>query len=463
MRELQCTIARPVSFSGRGLHTGLEVNVRLLPAKEDTGIVFKREIEGQEILIKADCDLVVDVSRGTTLEYKGCTVATVEHLMSAIVALGIDNLIIEVSGQEIPILDGSAAPFVDIIRSAGIQEQEKERFYFILDQTFQYYDPEKDVEMMAVPAADYAVTVMIDFDSEVIGRQYAQLRSLAEFEQNFASARTFCFLSEVESLYNQGLIKGGELNNAIVISEKNIEPSKIDFLSKLFRQEVHIVPEKGIVNHQKLRYENEMARHKLVDVVGDLGLIGMRIKGKIIATKPGHAGNVAFAKKLKKYIKEQLRLKEIPVVDLSKPPLMDLQEIKEILPHRIPFLLVDKVISRTESSITTVKNVTINEPFFIGHFPNKPIMPGVLQVEAMAQTGGILLLQENKQKDNLMPFLVEIEHCKFKIPVVPGDTMIIKMELLETLKLGFRKMKGIIYVGQNIVTEAVLTAKIFKP
>lgn len=463
MIELQHTISQPISFSGRGLHTGEDVHVTLLPAKENTGVVFKRTDLGGNVLIKADCDLVVDVSRGTTLEFQGHRVATVEHLMSAIIAMGIDNLSVELDGLEIPILDGSAQPFVELIRSAGIQAQKEEREYFVLDQTFQFYDPDKDVEMTAIPCDDYAITVMIDFDSDVIGQQYAQLKSLSEFTDDFASARTFCFLHEVEVLFEQGLIKGGELNNAIVIAEKEIEQGKVEYLSELFNQDIHTLPTKGIVNNARLRYDNEMARHKLIDIVGDLGLIGTRIKGKIIASKPGHAGNVAFAKKLKKYIREQKKIKEIPVVDPNVPPVMDLVAIKKIIPHRHPFLLVDKIVELTDTTIVGVKNVTINEPFFEGHFPSKPVMPGVLQIEAMAQTGGILVLLKEGNTEELLTYLVEVEHCKFRAPVEPGDTMIIKMELIEELKRGFRKMKGVIYVGQHIVTEVKLTAKIFKP
>ncbi|MCO5229741.1 MAG: bifunctional UDP-3-O-[3-hydroxymyristoyl] N-acetylglucosamine deacetylase/3-hydroxyacyl-ACP dehydratase [Chitinophagales bacterium] len=462
MTELQCTITKPISFSGRGLHTGKLVQVTLKPAEDNFGIQFSRIDIEQQLLIPADCDLVVDVSRGTTIEYQGYKVATIEHLMSAIIGLGIDNILIELDGQEIPILDGSAQPFVDLILSAGIKEQSLPREYFVLDQTFHFYDEEKDVEMTAIPHHDYSVTVMIDFNSEVIGKQYAQLKSLSDFKDNFAPARTFCFLHEVEVLYEQGLIKGGELNNAIVVAEKDIPSSKVSYLAQIFNQNVHSIPQKGIVNHIDLRYTNEMARHKLVDVIGDLGLIGTRIKGKIIASKPGHAGNVAFAQQLKKYIKEQKRLREIPKVQPNAVPLMDLTAIKEILPHRNPFLLLDKVIEMSDTHIVAVKNVTINEPFFEGHFPNKPIMPGVLQIEAMAQTGGILALKREGEVKDYLTYLVEIENCKFRSPVEPGDTLVIKMEILEELKRGFRKMKGIIYVGERIVAEAKLTAKIFK-
>ncbi|HUH72789.1 MAG TPA: bifunctional UDP-3-O-[3-hydroxymyristoyl] N-acetylglucosamine deacetylase/3-hydroxyacyl-ACP dehydratase [Chitinophagales bacterium] len=463
MIEWQQTISKTVSFSGKGLHTGQNVTVTLSPAPANSGIVFRRVDVENPVNIKADCDLVVDVSRGTTLEYQGQRVSTVEHLMSALVALNIDNVIVELDAQEVPILDGSALPFIEVIESAGFEEQNEERVYFVLDETFQYYDPIKDVEMNALPFDEYAITVMIDFDSEVIGRQYAQLKSIADFKQNFAAARTFCFLHEVESLLEQGLIKGGELNNAIVISEKEIPENKLKHLSDIFRQDIQELPPKGIVNHKQLRYDNEMARHKLIDIVGDLALIGIRIKGKIIASKPGHAGNIAFAQKLKKHIRKQLKIREIPIIDPNLPPVLDLIAIKKIIPHRIPFLLVDKVIELSENSIVSVKNVTINEPYFEGHFPNQPVMPGVLQIEAMAQTGGILALHREEHPEDFLTYFVKIENCRFKHVVVPGDTMIIKMELLHPIRRGVCFMKGVIYVGQQIVTEAELTAKIFKP
>ena len=463
MIELQQTISKSVSFSGKGLHTGENVTVKLSPAPVNSGIVFRRTDIENIVNIKADCDLVVDVSRGTTIEYQGQRVSTVEHLMSALVALNIDNIFVELDGQEIPILDGSALPFIEIIESAGFEEQNEERVYFVLDQTFQYYDSEKDVEMTALPFDEYAITVMIDFDSEVIGRQYAQLKNIADFKRDFAAARTFCFLHEVESLLEQGLIKGGELNNAIVISEKEIPENKVKHLANIFNQDIHDLPLKGIVNHKELRYDNEMARHKLIDIVGDLALIGIRIKGKIIASKPGHAGNIAFAQKLKKYIHKQLKIKEIPIIDPNLPPVLDLIAIKKIIPHRFPFLLVDKVIEISETSIVSIKNVTINEPYFEGHFPNQPVMPGVLQIEAMAQTGGILALHNKENPEQYLTYFVKIENCRFKHVVVPGDTMIIKMELLHPIRRGVCFMKGVIYVGQQIVTEAELTAKIFKP
>lgn len=461
--ELQQTLARPVSFSGRGLHTGIDVHVRILPAPEDTGIIFRRTDLPHHPEIKADCDLVVDVSRGTTLEYNGVRVSTIEHLMAASVGMGIDNMIVELDAQEMPILDGSAAPFIEIFEEAGIQTQDKPREYFTLDNTFHYYDAEKDVEMTAIPSEKYAVTVMIDFNSEVIGKQFAQLKDISEFKENFASARTFCFLHEVEPLLEVGLIKGGELNNAIVIAEEEVTNERLDYLANLFNQPTQGINTHGIVNGVDLRYKNEMARHKLVDVIGDLALIGIHIKGKIIASKPGHAANVAFAQKLKRYIRQQKRLREVPHYDPDSRPIYTLSDIKNILPHRAPFLLVDKVIELSEKHIVGVKNVTFNEPFFEGHFPGNPVMPGVLQIEAMAQTGGILALSHVSDPEKYLTYFLKIDNCRFKAPVVPGDTMLIKMELMQPIKRGICMMKGMIYVGSHLVTEAELTAKIFKP
>lgn len=463
MSEYQHTIINSCNFSGRGLHTGVEVSVCLLPAEPNTGIVFRRiDIPGSPEL-KADCDLVVDVSRGTTIEFEGVRVSTIEHLMAATVGLGVDNMIVELDAQEMPILDGSAAPFVQLLQNAGLIEQEVKREVFILDNTFHYYDAEKDVEMTAIPSEHYSLTVMIDFNSEVIGKQYAQLKNLSEFVDDFASARTFCFLHEVEPLLASGLIKGGELNNAIVIAEEEVSEERLDYLANLFNQPTDGVNTHGIVNGIDLRFKNEMARHKLVDIIGDLALVGTPFKGKIIASKPGHAANIAFAQKLKKYIKEQKRLREVPHFDPNSKPVYDLIDIKKIIPHREPFLLVDKIVALSENSIVGVKNVTINEPFFEGHFPGRPIMPGVLQIEAMAQTGGILALEYMPKAENYLTYFLKIDNCRFKHPVLPGDTMLIKMELTQPIKRGICMMKGMIYVGNQVVTEAELTAKIFQP
>ncbi len=451
-----------MTFSGRGLHSGKDVRLSLCPAPEDHGFVFRRIDLSPPVDIAADIDLVVEVARGTTLEFQGVRVATVEHLLSALVGMQVDNCLIELDGAEIPILDGSAKLFIEYIEEAGIVSQKAERRYFVLDETIHFRDEEKDVEISAVPFDKYSITVMIDYNSEVIGKQFAELRDLSEFKEHFASSRTFCFLHEIEPLLAAGLIKGGDLSNAIVIAEEALPEEKLAELAEIFNQSLSGAKREGIVNHVDLRYNNEPARHKLMDVIGDLALVGMPIKARIIASRTGHASNVAFGKKLKKFIKEKNRLQEVPSYDPNEQPVHDLNAISKILPHRSPFLLVDKVIEISHDHIVGVKNVTYNEPFFVGHFPGDQVMPGVLQIEAMAQTGGILVLSFVDDPENYSTYFLKIDNCKFKHPVVPGDTMLIKMTMTQPIRRGICQMKGAIYVGNNVVTEAELVAKIFK-
>lgn len=461
--EFQQTIKKSVSIQGIGLHTGENVLLTLIPAPEDFGIRFKRiDLDGQPTIM-ADCDLVIEVARGTTLQYKEAKVSTVEHLMAAIAGLEIDNLLIELDSQELPILDGSAMPFVQMIRQVGIKKQEKERVYFHLDQPFYFANKDKRVELTALPDENYNVTVLVDYNSETIGKQFAQLNQLSEFEAEFSASRTFCFLHELEHLSQEGLIKGGALHNAIVISDEEVSEERLKELADKFQENTDSVRKKGIINGGDLRFNNEMARHKLIDVIGDLALIGFPIKGKILAIRPGHESNILFAQQLKKYIIEQLRLRQLPKSNPNTSPIYDLKAIQKIIPHRSPFLLIDKIVEVTENSIVGVKNVTYNEPFFVGHFPSQPIMPGVLQIEAMAQVGGVLVLHEKQDPEKYITYFLKIDKCKFKQPVVPGDTLLIKMELLQPVKLGICIMKGTIYVGDKIVTEAELTAKIFIP
>lgn len=463
MPEFQKTIIKKVSLSGIGLHTGEHTTLALLPASEDKGIVFRRiDISGCPE-IKADCDLVTEVQRGTTLSHNGVKVSTVEHLLAAITAMDIDNVLVEIDAQEIPILDGSAKPFIDLIERAGVKEQEKKREYFVIEQPFYFTNKDKKVEITALPDEDYNVTVLIDYNSETIGKQYARLHHINEFAEEFASSRTFCFLHEIEQLHSKGMIQGGALHNAIVISDDEVEDTKIRQLAEVFQEDINDIRKIGIVNGGELRFSNEMARHKLVDVIGDLTLVGYRIKGKILAIRPGHESNVAFAKQLKNYIKEQLVQKQLPKINPNLKPVYDLNAIQKLIPHRSPFLLIDKIVEVTYNTIIGVKNVTFNEPFFAGHFPSQPVMPGVLQVEALAQTGGVLVLKDKPDPENYLTYFLKIDHCKFRHPVVPGDTLIIKMQLLSPVKLGICHMKGTIYVGNTIVTEAELTAKIFKP
>lgn len=462
MPDHQRTLSQSVTISGSGIHSGKFVNLTLQPAPEDTGYIFRRtDLDGQPE-IPADVDLVVDVARGTTLEKGGIKIATVEHLLAALLALRIDNCYIDLDGEEVPILDGSSQQFVDLIESGGVTKQEKERTYFVLDETFNYYDHVKDVEMMAVPAEQYNVTVMVDYNSPVLGRQYAQLRNLSDFKKEFASSRTFCFLHEVEPLLEEGLIKGGDLSNALVIANEPLDDASMKRLSEKYDIPMGDIKTEGIVNDMDMRHDNEPARHKLLDVIGDLALIGMPIKGKIIASKPGHATNVEFARQLKRYIKEKKKLLEVPAYDQNEDPVMNLEQIKQLLPHRHPFLLVDKIIDLSEEKVVGVKNVTFNEPFFQGHFPGDPIMPGVLQLEAMAQTGGVLVLSNKDEPDQYGTYFLKIEECKFKQPVRPGDTMVIKMTMIGKERRGINQMQGVIYVGNKVVTTASLMAKVFK-
>ncbi|MCO5247773.1 MAG: bifunctional UDP-3-O-[3-hydroxymyristoyl] N-acetylglucosamine deacetylase/3-hydroxyacyl-ACP dehydratase [Chitinophagales bacterium] len=457
MIEFQHTIQKNISFSGKGLHTGELTNVTLYPAKINTGILFRRKIDGKEIDIKVDCDWVNDTSRSTNLQYQDVKISTVEHLMAAIMAMGIDNLIIEMDNREIPILDGSAFPFMEILYQAGVVRQNTLRKIVYLNEVVTYQDVENDIEIIAIPSDELELTVMVDYHSEVIGCQYAELKKMSDFEEKFSKARTFCFLHEVETLFHQGLIKGGELSNALVVVENHLRLKDVRQLATVFHQEIRHIPEQGYLNNEPLRYDNEIAKHKTVDLLGDLGLLGVRIKCKIFAKRAGHKSHVAFVKLLKQSIASQLPSFQ----DKDKKYLFTQSDIKEILPHRYPMLMIDKVLEMTETSIVAIKNVHIDESYFKGHFPEKPIMPGVFQIEALAQTGAVLVLSKQKNKKKL-PFLVQIERSTFKSPVYPGDTLFIEVNLIGRMVKGFQRMEGCIFVGDKIVTEIKLTAKIIE-
>jgi UDP-3-O-[3-hydroxymyristoyl] N-acetylglucosamine deacetylase/3-hydroxyacyl-[acyl-carrier-protein] dehydratase len=459
--DKQHTLKSEISISGTGLHTGIMVDMTLKPANPGFGIQFQRiDLPGQPV-IKADCDLVTDTSRGTTLELDSAKVSTVEHILAALVGMGVDNCLIEINGPEIPIMDGSSQPFIEYIDETGVVEQEAAKDWYTIDTNITYYNDEKRVELVAMPAMDYKITTLIDFNSPVLGTQHAKLSSMKEFRTEIAPCRTFCFLHELEMLMDHNLIKGGDINNAIVVVDRAITKEEMDRLAKVFRKDTIEVKSEGYLNNLELRFPNEPARHKLLDVVGDLALIGYPIKAHIIANRPGHYSNVEFAKKVKQYIRKNKHLKNIPVYDPNRPPVFTTQQIEKKLPHRYPFLLVDKVIELTDTHIVGIKNVTFNEPFFVGHFPGNPVMPGVLQIEALAQTGGILAI-------NALPpgeydtYFVKIDNCKFKHKVIPGDTMILKMELLGPIRRGLCEMHGTVYVGNKITTEAVLMAQLVK-
>ena len=461
MNTKQHTIRKPVTVSGVGLHTGVKATMTFLPAKPNFGIKFQRiDIEGQPV-VEADVDNVVDLSRGTTLEKHGARVATVEHTMASLVGLEVDNVLIQLDGPEIPIMDGSSKPFVEALMQVGFEEQNALRNFFEVREPIFYRDPSRDVEIAALPLDDYRVTVMIDYNSPVLGSQHASLTNISQFPKEIASCRTFCFLHELEMLYKNNLIKGGDLNNAIVVVDRIVEDNELDYLAKLFNKPKVEVKKEGILNNIELRYRNEPARHKLLDVMGDLGLAGRPIKAQILAARPGHASNVAFAKKLKKEMSDPKSL-NIPPYDPKLPPVMDINVIQETLPHRAPFLLVDKIFHMDETTVAGIKNVTFNEPFFQGHFPGNPVMPGVLIIEALAQTGGILALKAMGDPKDYWTYFMKIEDCRFRKMVLPGDTLILKCELIEPIKRGIARMMCQAFVGNTIVTEAIMSASIVK-
>jgi UDP-3-O-[3-hydroxymyristoyl] N-acetylglucosamine deacetylase/3-hydroxyacyl-[acyl-carrier-protein] dehydratase len=462
MADRQTTIARSVTLKGTGLHSGQAVTMKLLPAEANRGIRFRRsDLEGKPE-IKAEADWVVDVSRGTTLEYQGARVATVEHLLAAVAGLGIDNLLVDLNAVEVPIMDGSSAPFVRALTRAGLVQQDAERDYFELQEVMRYSDAERGVEIIALPSERFEVDCMIDFDSPVLGQQHARLEGHAAFAESFADARTFCFLHELQQLYDARLIRGGDLNNALVIVDRVVQEDELDRLRTMFNKRDVKVRLNTYLNGKKLRYPNEPARHKVLDIVGDLALAGKPIKARIIATRPGHAANVAFARMLRERIRESKFRVDVPHYDPNKAPVYDINQIQQLLPHRYPILLVDKIIHADDQVVVGVKNVTMNEAFFQGHFPDHPIMPGVLQIEAMAQTGGILVMNQYPDPENYETLFLRIDKARFKRPVVPGDTLIMKMELLSPIRRGLCEMRATAFVGNQIATEAELVAQVRK-
>jgi UDP-3-O-[3-hydroxymyristoyl] N-acetylglucosamine deacetylase/3-hydroxyacyl-[acyl-carrier-protein] dehydratase len=459
--DKQHTLCESISISGTGLHTGILVDMTLQPANPGFGIQFQRVDLPNQPVIKADCDLVTDTSRGTTLQVGDAKVSTVEHILAALVGKGVDNLLIELNGPEIPIMDGSSAPFIEAIEKVGVLEQDAAKAWYSIDENIFHYDEDKRVEMVALPSLDYQITTLIDFNSPVLGTQHAALKTIKDFKSEISPCRTFCFLHELETLLEHDLIKGGDINNAIVVVDKPVTKEEMSRLAKVFKRDKIEVKSEGYLNNLELRFPNEPARHKLLDVVGDLALIGYPIKARIIANRPGHSSNVEFAKKIKQYIKKNKNIKDVPVYDPSATPVYSLEQIEKTLPHRHPFLLVDKIIELTDTSIVGVKNVTFNEWFFPGHFPGNPVMPGVLQIEALAQTGGILCINA-MPKGNYDTYFLKINNCKFKQMVRPGDTMLLKLELMAPIRRGICEMRGTVYVNGKVATESELVAQVVK-
>ncbi len=455
----QKTIKNEISLTGVGLHTGKEVTMTFKPAPINNGFTFVRvDLQGQPI-IEADANYVVNTQRGTNLEKLGVKIQTPEHVLAAVVGCDLDNIIIELDASELPIMDGSSKYFVEAIEKAGIEEQDAQRNVYVVKEVISFTDEATGSEILVMPSDEYQVTTMVDFGTKVLGTQNATLKSIADFKTEIASSRTFSFLHELESLLENGLIKGGDLNNAIVYVDKEISESTMENLKKAFGKDEISVKPNGVLDNLTLHYPNEAARHKLLDVIGDLSLIGVRIQGKIIANKPGHFVNTQFAKKLAKIIKIEQR-NHVPVYDLNQEPLMDIHKIMAMLPHRPPFLLIDRIIEMSDRHVVGLKNVTMNENFFVGHFPEAPVMPGVLIVEAMAQTGGILVLSTVPDPENYLTYFMKIDNVKFKHKVLPGDTLIFKCELISPIRRGICHMQANAYANGKLVTEAELMAQI---
>ncbi|KAF2337057.1 bifunctional UDP-3-O-[3-hydroxymyristoyl] N-acetylglucosamine deacetylase/3-hydroxyacyl-ACP dehydratase [Flavobacterium daemonense] len=455
----QKTIKNEISLTGVGLHTGKEVTMTFKPAPINNGFTFVRvDLQGQPV-IEADANYVVNTQRGTNLEKLGVKIQTPEHVLAAVVGCDLDNIIIELNASELPIMDGSSKYFVEAIEKAGIEEQDAQRNVYVVKEVISFTDEATGSEILVMPSDDYQVTTMVDFGTKVLGTQNATLKSIADFKTEIASSRTFSFLHELESLLENGLIKGGDLNNAIVYVDKEISESTMENLKKAFGKDEISVKPNGVLDNLTLHYPNEAARHKLLDVIGDLSLIGVRIQGKIIANKPGHFVNTQFAKKLAKIIKIEQR-NHVPVYDLNQEPLMDIHKIMAMLPHRPPFLLIDRIIEMSDRHVVGLKNVTMNENFFVGHFPEAPVMPGVLIVEAMAQTGGILVLSTVPDPENYLTYFMKIDNVKFKHKVLPGDTLIFKCELISPIRRGICHMQANAYANGKLVTEAELMAQI---
>ena len=456
----QKTLGGSFSLSGKGLHTGVNLTVTFNPAPDNHGYKIQRiDLEGQPI-IDAVAENVGETTRGTVLVKNNIKVSTIEHGMAALYAAGIDNCLIQVDGPEFPILDGSAKYYVEEIKKVGIVEQSAPKDFYIIKSKIEFRDEETGSSIIVLPDESFSVNALISYDSKILYNQFATLEDMSKFPEEIASARTFVFVREIEPLLNHGLIKGGDLDNAIVIYEREMSQERYDKLADVMGVPHMDATQLGYINHIPLVWDNEPARHKLLDIIGDLALIGKPIKGRIIATRPGHTINNKFARTIRKEIK--LHDVQAPVYNCNEAPIMDVKRIRELLPHRYPFALVDKVISIGANHIVGVKNVTVNEPFFQGHFPEEPVMPGVLQIEAMAQCGGLFILNTVDEPERYSTYFMKIDGVKFRQKVVPGDTLIFRVELLAPMRRGISSMKGYVFVGEKVVCEAEFTAQIVK-
>jgi UDP-3-O-[3-hydroxymyristoyl] N-acetylglucosamine deacetylase/3-hydroxyacyl-[acyl-carrier-protein] dehydratase len=462
MSEKQRTLAKEISMNGKGLHSGISVTITFKPAPANHGYKFCRtDLPGKPI-IDALAENVTETSRGTTLVQNSASVSTIEHALAALHGLRVDNALIELNGPEAPIMGGGSWKFTEALKSVGFVEQKEERNYFVVKQKIVFSDEEHGVDLIVYPDDHLSINVLIDYNSRILGNQYAILDSLDDFEDEISKSRTFVFFHELEPLHKMGLIKGGDLDNAVVILEREVEQEEIDRIATLFNRPGISKHTAGILNNTELRYPNEPARHKLLDIVGDLALVGQPIKGKVVATRPGHYANTRLAKLIRQEIKKAHSKINVPVYDPTLPPVYALEDIKKMLPHRYPFLMVDKIISIDETSVVGIKNVTFNEPFFQGHFPDEPVMPGVLLVEALAQAGGLLVLSGLGDPEKYSTYFLKIDKLKFKHKVLPGDTVILKMELVEPMRRGIVMMFGQAFVGNRIVVEGEMTAQVVK-